>query len=73
MIDGSFKIDPDLKSIDNTFIAGYKTADILRNGTKTDTWQYLPIKDVAILAFGGACSLPIITASWMILFPCLDW
>lgn len=31
--------------MDNTYITGYKTAEILRNGTKTDTWQLSPLKD----------------------------
>jgi len=43
-IPGIFQVDPDLKLIDDSYIAGYKTAEILRNGTKTDTWQFIPIK-----------------------------
>lgn len=31
--------------VDNSYITGYKTAEILRNGTKTDTWQLSPLKD----------------------------
>jgi hypothetical protein len=30
--------------VDNTYITGYKTAEILRNGTKTDTWTLSPLK-----------------------------
>jgi hypothetical protein len=31
--------------VDNSYITGYKTAEILRNGTKTDTWALSPLKD----------------------------
>lgn len=44
-IPGIFQVDPDLKLIDDSYIVGYKTAEILRNGTKTDTWQFIPIKE----------------------------
>ena len=30
--------------IDQSYITGYKTAEILRNGTKTDTWELAPLK-----------------------------
>jgi hypothetical protein len=31
--------------IDNSYITGHTTAEILRNGTKTDTWALSPLKD----------------------------
>mmetsp|Transcript_10056 Transcript_10056/g.11483 ORF Transcript_10056/g.11483 Transcript_10056/m.11483 type:complete len:520 (+) Transcript_10056:241-1800(+) len=44
-VKGCFVMDPHLKLLDGSYITGYKTADILRNGTKTDTWQYVPLKE----------------------------
>jgi len=43
-IPGIFQLDPHLKLIDDSYITGYKTDEILRNGTKTDTWQFIPLK-----------------------------
>ena len=44
-VDGSFTLETHLRLLDNSWIAGSRTDDILRNGTKTDTWAFLPIKD----------------------------
>jgi hypothetical protein len=44
-VDGSFTLEHHLRLLDNSWIAGSRTDDILRNGTKTDTWAFLPIKD----------------------------
>jgi hypothetical protein len=46
-VEGAFTIDPHLKMIDNSYITGHKTAEILRNGTKTDTWAFVPLKNEA--------------------------
>lgn len=40
-----FTVEKDLRLMDGSFITGYKTAEILRNGTKTDTWALAPLKD----------------------------
>ena len=40
-----FTVERDLRLIDNSYITGFKTAEILRNGTKTDTWALTPLKD----------------------------
>lgn len=42
---GLFTVEKDLRLMDGSFITGYKTAEILRNGTKTDTWALAPLKD----------------------------
>jgi hypothetical protein len=44
-VEGSFTVEKDLRLIDNSYITGYKTAEIIRNGTKTDTWELSPLKD----------------------------
>ena len=44
-VDGSFTLGNHLRLLDNSWIAGSRTDDILRNGTKTDTWAFRPIKD----------------------------
>lgn len=43
-ISDAFTVDRDLKLIDGSFITGHKTADIMRNGSKTDTWEFAPLK-----------------------------
>jgi len=43
--DGSFTIERDLKLLDGSYISGSRTDDILREGIKTDTWAFRPIKD----------------------------
>jgi hypothetical protein len=43
-VEGSFTLENDLRLIDQSYITGYKTAEILRNGTKTDTWELAPLK-----------------------------
>lgn len=40
-----FTIERDLKLIDGSYITGFKTAEVLRNGTKTDTWALSPLKE----------------------------
>eukprot|EP00429_Kryptoperidinium_foliaceum_P009159 CAMPEP_0176025650 /NCGR_PEP_ID=MMETSP0120_2-20121206/12552_1 /TAXON_ID=160619 /ORGANISM="Kryptoperidinium foliaceum, Strain CCMP 1326" /LENGTH=509 /DNA_ID=CAMNT_0017358837 /DNA_START=95 /DNA_END=1624 /DNA_ORIENTATION=- len=40
-----FTVERDLRLMDNSYITGYKTAEILRNGTKTDTWALAPLKE----------------------------
>jgi len=42
---GAFTIEKDLKLLDGSFITGFKTAEVLRNGTKTDTWALSPLKE----------------------------
>lgn len=42
---GAFTVEKDLRLVGDSFISGYRTSDILRNGTKTDTWQFVPLKD----------------------------
>ena len=44
-VKGAFTVEKDLRLVDGSFITGYKTAEILRNGTKTDTWALSPLKD----------------------------
>lgn len=41
---GAFTIERDLVMVENSYISGHKTGDVLRNGTKTDTWAFEPIK-----------------------------
>lgn len=43
--EGAFTIEKDLKLMDGSFITGYKTAEVLRNGTRADTWALSPLKD----------------------------
>jgi hypothetical protein len=44
-VEGAFTLERDLKQgVDQSFIAGHRTADILRNGTKTDTWLLEPLR-----------------------------
>ena len=43
-ISDAFTVDRDLKLIDGSYITGHKTADIMRNGSKTDTWAFTPLK-----------------------------
>lgn len=40
-----FTIERDLKMMDQSYITGFKTAEVLRNGTKTDTWALSPLKE----------------------------
>ena len=42
---GLFTVEKDLRLVDNSYITGFKTAEILRNGTKTDTWALSPLKE----------------------------
>ncbi len=42
---GCFTVEKDLRLMDGSFITGFKTAEVLRNGTKTDTWALAPLKD----------------------------
>jgi len=44
-VNGLFTVEEDLRSIDGTYISGHRTADILRQGIKTDTWEFRSIKD----------------------------
>ena len=44
-IAGTFTVDQHLKQIDGSYINGHCTAEILRNGTKTDTWAFRSLKD----------------------------
>lgn len=44
-IEGSFTVEKHLRLLDGTYITGFKTAEVLRNGTKTDTWALTPLKD----------------------------
>ena len=44
-IAGTFTVDRHLKQIDGSYINGHCTAEILRNGTKTDTWAFRSLKD----------------------------
>lgn len=44
-IEGAFTVDKDLILVDNSYISGFKTEDILRKGIKTDTWAFRPIKN----------------------------
>lgn len=43
-ISDAFTIERDLKLVDGSYISGHKTADIMRNGSKTDTWAFVPLK-----------------------------
>ena len=44
-IQDCFTIEQDLRLMDGSYITGFKTAEILRNGTKTDTWALSPLKE----------------------------
>ena len=44
-ISGTFTVGQHLKQIDGSYINGHCTAEILRNGTKTDTWAFRSLKD----------------------------
>ena len=44
-ITNAFTIDQHLRQIDGSYINGHRTAEILRNGTKTDTWEFRSLKD----------------------------
>mmetsp|Transcript_30794 Transcript_30794/g.67601 ORF Transcript_30794/g.67601 Transcript_30794/m.67601 type:complete len:520 (-) Transcript_30794:19-1578(-) len=44
-ITNAFTIDQHLRQIDGSYINGHCTAEILRNGTKTDTWEFRSLKD----------------------------
>jgi hypothetical protein len=44
-IEGSFTVEKDLRLMDGSFITGFKTAEVLRNGTNTDTWALSPLKN----------------------------
>lgn len=45
-VEGAFTLERDLKQgIGNSsYISGHKTADVLRNGTRTDTWLLEPLR-----------------------------
>lgn len=45
--EGAFTVEKDLKLVDGSFITGFKTADVLRNGTRNDTWALSPLKETA--------------------------
>lgn len=34
----------DLRLVDRSYVSGHRTADVLRNGTQTDTWRFAPLK-----------------------------
>ena len=44
-VKGAFTVEKDLKLIGGSFIAGHRTADVVRNGTDTTTCHFCPIKD----------------------------
>lgn len=44
-IQDSFTVEHDLRLVGGSYISGHCTAEILRNGTSTDTWEFRPIKD----------------------------
>ena len=44
-IAGTFTVEHHLKQIDGSYINGHCTAEILRNGTKTDTWAFRSLKE----------------------------
>lgn len=44
-IQDAFTVDRDLRLVDGSYISGHCTSEILRNGTRTDTWEFRPIKD----------------------------
>ena len=44
-IAGTFTVKEHLTKIDGSYINGHCTAEILRNGTKTDTWAFRSLKD----------------------------
>ena len=44
-IAGTFTVDQHLRQIDGSYINGHCTAEILRNGTKTDTWAFRSLKE----------------------------
>lgn len=44
-VNGLFTVEKDLKLIDGSYINGYQTAEVLRNGTETDTWKFRMIKE----------------------------
>ncbi|KAG7368500.1 cupin 4 family protein [Nitzschia inconspicua] len=63
-VDGIFTLEHDLKEgVDNSYIAGHKTADVLRNGTKTDTWLLEPMRPVSSQGRSTA-SVASTTTSW---------
>jgi hypothetical protein len=43
-VDGSFTLQRDLKLLDGSYISGSRTDDVLRQGIKTDSWAFRPIK-----------------------------
>lgn len=45
--DGAFTVGRDLKLVGGSYVTGHRTSDALRDGTKTDTWDFRPIKDDA--------------------------
>ena len=44
-VDSSFTVENDLKLLDGSYISGSRTDDVLRQGIKTDSWAFRPIKD----------------------------
>jgi len=44
-IAGTFTVEQHLKQIDGSYINGHCTAEILRNGTQTDTWAFRSLKE----------------------------
>lgn len=43
-VPNAFTVQTHLRQIHNSFISGHKTAEILRNGTDTSTWAFVPLK-----------------------------
>lgn len=43
-VDGSFTLQRDLRLLDGSYISGSRTDDVLRQGIKTDSWAFRPIK-----------------------------
>ena len=44
-IENSFTVERDLKLVEGSYISGHRTSDVLRNGTRTDTWLFSSLKD----------------------------
>lgn len=45
-VEGDFPVETDLKgTIDGSYISGRRTADIMRNGTNTETWHFVSLKE----------------------------
>jgi Cupin superfamily protein len=64
-VEGAFTLEDDLKDgVDNSYISGHKTADILRNGTKTDTWLLEPLRSVTPMQESSRNSSTSATTTW---------